>query len=337
MINTSQKQKKNMPSSMKFGYSRIYEEIVSERAPSKKFEGIVYNLLLLPVMILVAATGVATVDQGLDFAKAISWLIIIFLVFSFLAIGIGWIFGFFAFAFPGPPPTRWLVARLIIEVHSPFGDRFGLNYQEINHLKEIAQIDQASADWKSGFLTIGILSLLLAVIQGLSKDIGQFISDVVLIGPPETGIVSEYYVSVILWGLAITIVVLITLSIFRPLGEFLANEPLNHVILDACEEAKGLLEVYRFTHRKSLKLKEKLKIADECECIIVEDIKPNRNWFFKAYQFTDEYGKAWLLRPVRFKVGVFTQLRGMIESGKGWFWGFKNKKLRSKHGSVKRK
>ena len=187
------------------------------------------------------------------------WVIYLFLIFSYLVIGFGWIVGFISFAIKVPPGLPWLTARILISLKSPYQDHHGFTSSEIQNLKAIAETDQASSDWKSGFLTIGILALLLATIQASSQEIGSFAINILRTLPQKQFFFSGWkdILIFIMWIVLSAITFQFALSIFRPLGEYLAKEPINHAILNACNEAIAILTAKGFAQKRTSSIEEK--------------------------------------------------------------------------------
>jgi hypothetical protein len=282
-----------------FGYTAIYREIIRQVFPAKKIEDSMYWLFFPFVLIFVITLTSHTVKEGFSLESVILSGTILFMFFSFLVILFGWLIGFAYFAFLSPPPPlAWLVARLIVAFKSPHQDRFGLTAREIEHVKAVAETDQAAADWKNGFLTIGILALLLAAIQASTKDIGDFLAAYVLPGPPAEFPFNWQYMSVMLvWVMITGTLLLFAITIFRPLGEFLATEPVNRTVINACHEAVALLEAKALNERLALTLVEKKLIARACDCLVVSQTEERNYGFLRIHSFRDENNQTWLLLP----------------------------------------
>jgi len=176
-----------------------------------------------------------------------------------------------------------------------------LTTSEVHHLKTIAESDQAAADWKNGFLTIGILAFLLATIQASSGDISVFLSEYVLVPPPPPGqFISGWQdiLILIMWLSITSLTLLFSLTVFRPLGQFLVIEPLNRTLLNACQDAIALLEAKGYSNKDALTLKDKKIIAALCDCLIVPKINQRKyQWQYKIDSFECENKKVWLLLP----------------------------------------
>jgi len=152
-----------------------------------------------------------------------------------------------------------------------------LTTSEVHHLKTIAESDQAAADWKNGFLTIGILAFLLATIQASGWQ------DILIL---------------IMWLSITSLTLLFSLTVFRPLGQFLVIEPLNRTLLNACQDAIALLEAKGYSNKDALTLKDKKIIAALCDCLIVPKINQRKyQWQYKIDSFECENKKVWLLLP----------------------------------------
>ncbi len=289
--------KKRTPLVPKIGFAMVYEEFLAQVVPARKIEDWISWIFFPIILVLSVKLGFASKYEGLSVATTVVANILTFIVFSFLVISAGWVVGILSMSLMLPPALPWLMARLLIAVKSPYEERYGLSIRELQHLKVTAEIDQSASGWKNGVLTIAILTILLAIIQGLSKDVGQFINTDLLVGPPTRALSTENFLPVLGWIGMISIDSLLALAIFRPLGEFLSEEPINRRILYACNEAIALLEAKGFSEKQRLSFEEKNKVAKLCSCEIAIDIKQNRNRMFWIDSFQDDGQKAWLLRP----------------------------------------
>jgi hypothetical protein len=281
-----------------FGFTSIYRDLISQTLPIKRIKSITGSLVFPAAAVFSIVLTYFSDRDGLSLSNYILWSIYLFLIYSFVFIVVGWIVGFIAFSVSMRPSIPLVTARIIISTRSPYAKRYGLNASEIQHLKKIAEIDQASADWKNGFLSIGILALLFAAIQWSSQEISNFIQSTLITPPQQDFITSFYsYAIYILWLFSTIITFGLAFSIFSPLVEFLANEPINRGIINSCEEGLAILKTLKLHKKDSLTISNKNKVAEICLCQIVPKPADNRYWGLKTSQFADNRQKEWLLLP----------------------------------------
>lgn len=57
-----------------------------------------------------------------------------------------------------------IIADMLVFYPKPYQDGLGLDYDDIQQLKRIAEIEQNSADWRSSYVNFGIVSIVAALI-----------------------------------------------------------------------------------------------------------------------------------------------------------------------------
>lgn len=282
----------------KFGVTALYNELLSQVVPVNKIKDVTENLFFIITSALAVLFAYLSIKDGFSIINFITWSVYIFVIFSVATIGFGWLIGFISFAISLKPHVLRLVAKLLISAKSPYKDRYGLNTNELQHLKNIATTDQAAADWKNGFISVGILALLFTFIQWTSSDIENFFNKTVLT-PVQTLEMNnlQSYGFFMIWLIATITIFGLVFSVFAPFVEFLTNEPINRGILNACEEAIALLETLQLDKKEKLTIKDKKQIATILLCEIVPKPTDNRYWDLNVSTFTDNRKKEWLLLP----------------------------------------
>jgi hypothetical protein len=145
-----------------------------------------------------------------------------------------------------------IIALMIIFYPQPYQDGLGLDYEDIQQLKRIAEIEQSSADWRSTYVNFAIVSIVAVLLANFNFLWNYFLFpafEQIFLGKDSisTGLDVRlpqltYLQSVIgafLVVLAVLWLLYKWLSYFR---EFISSEYANRALLLACEE---LLAIYR--------------------------------------------------------------------------------------------
>jgi hypothetical protein len=173
-----------------------------------------------------------------------------------------------------------LAVRIMTALPQPYGRKVtGLAYQDIKHLRQIAEIEQNSADWRGAFVSfviIGTLSVVLWLLPSIWRATNEVAQPATPATPPTasplSSILNSSFVQAYLTLAAVGFMVLAFRLIWNMLNYFrlfLAGEAANRVILKACEEALAFLEKRDLTERESFSLREKRAIAAHFGCKII--------------------------------------------------------------------
>lgn len=172
-------------------------------------------------------------------------------------------------------PVLFIAARILTGVPKPYSKTWGLGYQDIYKLKQIANIEQASADWRGGVITILIIT-----------------SVTILIGIPfstwaDFFIATNYgYELEMLGGVAgwpeqisgqpswlmfagLLVIFWSATNLFFYLVQFLSRETANRTVLFACVEAQSLLERMQLTDTIYFSLSQKRALAAHLGCRLI--------------------------------------------------------------------
>lgn len=145
-----------------------------------------------------------------------------------------------------------VVAHMIIFYPKPYQDGLGLDYEDIQQLKRISEIEQSSADWRSSFLNFAVISFAAVLLANFNFIWNFFIGpaiEQILFGkdsvPANLDIIfpQQTQLGNVLGALFFIIAVLWLLyKWFSYFWEFTTSEYANRVLLLACEE---LIAIYR--------------------------------------------------------------------------------------------
>jgi hypothetical protein len=145
-----------------------------------------------------------------------------------------------------------IISLMIVFYPQPYQDGLGLDYEDIEQLKRIAEIEQNSADWRSTYVNFAIVSIVAVLLANFNFIWNYFIyptfeqifldKESISTGL-DVGLPQLTHLQSMLGACLITLSVLWILykwlSYYR---EFISSEYANRALLLACEE---LLAVYR--------------------------------------------------------------------------------------------
>lgn len=146
-----------------------------------------------------------------------------------------------------------IIAHMIIFYPKPYQNELGLDYEDIQQLKRISEIEQNSADWRSSYINFVIVSFVAILLANFNYIWNYFIFPLleqIFLGnsspppaelgielPQQTQLQSTFGAFFIIF--AVLWLLYKWLSYFR---EFISSEYANRALLLACEE---LLAIYR--------------------------------------------------------------------------------------------
>lgn len=169
-----------------------------------------------------------------------------------------------------------LAAKILIYLPSPHSNTQGLNFNEIQHLRKVAETEQNAADWRSTFVNliiIGTATLIVSVTNLVSQQFTT--SDLqamanLLINPPTSEMAFEFLPLFVITTAVITVILLWAgIKLYTYYIEFISAESANRTILLACDEATALLEIKQLQNKVEILFREKRALAEHLGCRLI--------------------------------------------------------------------
>lgn len=293
-----------------FGYQEVYEKLADSISGRETA-----HTLFFGVYVLLALNGsliwMLWAGNQMESATVVDWLnwvIVPIVVCAGNAIIFGWFFSILSILMDKKKAIEKTVPQLLISADVPSDERFGLNHGELDKLKRIAEIEQASADWRGIFLTSVIIAVIFSglklgnnAVVSYINGFGDFVNRINASSntPNSYGWYSELVATIVffiffsiptgLWAGA----AYFGIRLFDYVTKFLGLERANRVILLACEEAKDFLN--KLEAKEPLTIEQKQLIATQCDCMIVPTNTIRQYRYRKKQHFFDGSGEYFLL------------------------------------------
>jgi len=183
-----------------------------------------------------------------------------------------------------------IIADMLIFYPRPYQDGLGLDYDDIQQLKRIAEIQQNSADWRSSYVNFGIVTIVAALIanpqliwnffifplyntlyqtDSLPAELSRYLPQQSF---TERLIAVTFVIILVLWLLYKW------LTYFR---EFISSEYANRAILLACEELLAVYRIKDLPQSKKMLFHERRALLEQYGYHLVPDEKAkisDKNW-----------------------------------------------------------
>ena len=287
---------KILKTSKQVGFSGVYEELVDELTITPLFLPYLAIVFVFSILGLSIKLGQLTANKVIPITELLDLSLAVFVFFSLIAILLGVIFGILTNIIGVQRKSSTLIAQIIIAIEHPFSTQNGLPYEDIKHLKSIGEIEQSSADWKNGFLSIAILWFFLDNNSIFSNQLKVLVSYTEAISknqsPTWEGIAWS-----LAWLFISLISTIISILFYHIVFDFLGHEPVNRVLLKACEDANALLESHKLNSKGKLSIKDKKLIASVCGCLYIPVSEKEQYKFRVSYATKESNDKDFMLIP----------------------------------------
>ena len=235
-----------------YTYAQLYEKLVRQISHEEAW-GRVQRLLVfgtaftLPIMVFMEPA-------------AEKWYVVwngaITVLFTLLATSI--IFFAWAHNRSAANTAAAVMARLIAATRSPRTGEQGLNSEEIRRLRQMAEDEQAAADWRGSIVTTLIFTLVLTTVVAAAREVGEeFFGGLIasVTGPEMPFIYDALWL--FMWAMFFIGFLFIAFSLFRYYRRFIGGEMANRVILLATAEALTSLQDCGLSETVTLSFEEK--------------------------------------------------------------------------------
>lgn len=277
------------------GYTHVYDDLVFHLTRSLSDVTFFWLLLwlVIPIALTIPIVLSETVQQQLGFLLfgtiffIIAWGLFVLLV-GFLAMG------------HASRPVLLIAAYILTAVPKPHRREttFGLNYQDIDKLEHVAQVEQGAADWRNGVVTVLIIGSVTAIL-GTSW---AFWGDLLFV--INYGYQVELFLELDRPGLPTWFIVAIGITIFiaavnffHYIVRFVTRESANRTVLFACIEARSLLEQLQLTNECDFTNLQKRALAAHLGCRLIPAKKSNFYEKFVGWPVDGLGEKTWFLIP----------------------------------------
>ncbi len=238
--------------------------------------------------------GKLIAEANLSFNEIANLSVAVFIFFSVIAVFLGFVFGIITNLSGVIQRPSTLVARIIITIEHPFKKKSGFSSTEIEHLKATGEVEQSSADWKSGFLSLAFLWFLLDNIEIFSNQMNILISYSETFGSYDSFTFEAFGWSVF-WLMVSLASALIANVFYQLIYDYLGNEPVNRSILKACIDAQALLQAYNLEKKPSLGIRDKQVIASNYGYVYIPSNKEVQYRYRAKFAAKEENGQNYLL------------------------------------------
>lgn len=289
-----------------YSYTTLYASLINRRRqqiaqPGRRFLLLFVSLGWLLTLLLVAFNpGSWLLLLGVGVALSLLWVGTISLLWLLYLVWAG-----------SHDPLREanrMAARLLLAERSLRTEARGLTQDELSQLRQVAEIEQAAADWRGNFINLVIVGLLFgavslwlnpptawpqwqAAMQAAAETPVTIVSPFTSIVIPPLLSVMLDSVSFIVMG-SLLLIVLYRLATY--FGHFVGAEASNRLILLACAEAAAILA----THGESPSLVRSLTEKRRLARLLGFRLRGTFVHTLRTPLFVDESGRAWHLEPV---------------------------------------
>ncbi|MCE9645388.1 MAG: hypothetical protein K8S20_05255 [Chloroflexi bacterium] len=278
------------------GFSSVYNKLVNELSITSLFFYYLAIFYVFSILGLSVKLGQLTANKIIPITELPNLSMAVFVFFSVMAIFLGLIFGIMTNIVGVQRKSNTLIAQIIIAVQHPYSSQNGLSHEDIKHLKSIGEIEQSSAGWKNGFLSIAILWFLLDNNSLFSNQLKTLVSYAEPISKNQSPTL-EGFIWSLFWLLVSLISTIISILFYQIVFDFLGHEPVNRVLLKSCEDAKALLETHKLNKKTKLSIKDKKLIASRCGCLYIPASEKDHYEFRTSYATRELKDKDFVLIP----------------------------------------
>lgn len=153
------------------------------------------------------------------------------------------------------------LARLIAATRSPRSGEQGLSPEELRRLRQVAEDEQAAADWRGGIVTTLIVTIVLTAVVVAFREVGpEFIGGAVTLVTGSGLPLVLAALMAFVWLMLFIGFAYIAFSLFRYYRRFISSELANRVILLATAEALTTLQDCGLSAAVTLAFEEKLTV-----------------------------------------------------------------------------
>lgn len=247
----------------------------------------IYYLVIIPQSI--------TFSSIIGIVGSLSFLVLMLLIF------------FLAYSATQNPSRSvpGIIVDMLIFYPRPYRDGLGLDYDDIQQLKRIAEIEQNSADWRSSYVNFVIVSIVAGLIANPQLIWNFFIfplldtfyrTDNLPTGLskylPEQSF-TDSIIGAFLSALLVLWLLYKWLSYFR---EFISSEYANRAILFACEELSAIYRIKNLPQDQRMLFRERRALLELYDYHLIAFEKANFSQKQWAPLDLGENG-VWILIP----------------------------------------
>lgn len=302
-------------------YTELYQEIMKNARQDYLWVSLLFIMVYLTwyaIYYIWIIPKSVTPLTFIDMASGVLKLLLVFLIF-FVTISIT------------QNPRRAIpaiIVNMLIFSPRPYQNDLGLDYDDIQQLKRIGEIEQNSADWRGSYINYVIIFILAALIanpQLLWEYIifplyKMYINDGSSTSIPVTNFPNSSNIERLLGLILIIFSILWILykwvAYFR---EFISSEFANRAVLLACEELMALYRIRNISQTQRLSFRERRALMELFDYHLIAHDKANishKNW---AIRDLGENGLWHLIPPKKFNIDArisnfYTHLRVRMKS-----------------------
>lgn len=284
------------------GYAKLYEELAYLFRQQPAWEGLSVLLLvyfaagfIFWLLFLAALLGNVKLDlQGI----VMGIIVILYSIVVFFSLPF-WVYTALIGTRDPAKAVPQLAAHILTTVPCPYTNRRGLAFEEIKRLKQVAEIEQGSADWRGSFVNVVIIGAVTVIIGGSPLALKWLLET--MSSDPFQGIQSlpaPPWITFLAWLLLASGLAWIFYKIFLYLWHFLGTESTNRAVLLACEEALALLKVKGLTRSTECTFSEKRALVGHFGYCLMSEKQVSRADPVSGPLIKDPSGAIWFLVPL---------------------------------------
>lgn len=221
-----------------------------------------------------------------------------------------------------------IIAHMLVFYPKPYQNELGLDYEDIQQLKRISEIEQSSADWRSSYINFVIVSFMAIIVANFNYIWNYFIYpsfEQIILGnsnlpstdlgidlPQQTQLESTmgaiFVIVAVLWLLYKW------LSYFR---EFISSEYANRALLLACEELSSIYRIRNLPQDQRMLFRERRAVLEMFDYHLIAYEKANLSHKQWAPMDLKENGLWILIPPSKYSIesqigAIYTYIKNKI-------------------------